>query len=82
VDVDCCLNGARHANVAGDVCCSRFIWKMAGGAYCEECDYWSDLVGRVVLDKKLLGGAQAEIKKNFGKGKKGRFCDVAVAILS
>jgi len=81
VDVDCCLNGAKHASIVGDVCCSRFVWKLAGGAYCDECDYWSDLVQEVVNDKKQLASVQAEIKKNFGKGS-GRFCDVAVAILS
>merc|ERR1711879_449862 len=41
VDVDCCLNGAKHASIVGDLGCSRFIWKLAGGDYCDECDYWS-----------------------------------------
>jgi len=80
-DVDCCVNGAKHANVSGDATCSKFVWKMAGGDWCDECDYWSDLVSSAVNDKKELSSVQAEVKKNFGKGK-GRFCDVAVAILA
>jgi len=79
-DIDCCVNGAKHANVSGDATCSKFVWKMAGGAWCDECDYWSDLVSSAVNDKKQLSSVQAEVKKNFGKGN-GRFADVAVAIL-
>lgn len=81
-DVDCCVNGAKHANVSGDATCSKFVWKMAGGDWCDECDYWSDLVSSAVNDKKQLSFVQAEVKKNFGKGKGGKFCDVAVAILA
>jgi len=80
-DVDCCVNGAKHANVSGDATCSKFVWKMAGGDWCDECDYWSDVVSCAVNDKSQLSSVQAEVKKNFGKGK-GRFCDVAVAILA
>ena len=81
VDVDCCLNGAKHASIVGDLGCSRFIWKLAGGDYCDECDYWSDLVESALSDKKQVDKVKAEIKKNFSC-KKGRFCDVAVAILA
>merc|ERR1711972_495962 len=67
VDVDCCLNGAKHASIGGD--------------YCDECDYWSDLVESALSDKKQVDKVKAEIKKDFSC-KKGRFCDVAVAILA
>jgi len=79
-NVDLCLNGAKHASICSDSVCAKFIWKLAGGAYCDECEYWADAVSAVLSDKKQLSSFQAEVKKNFSKGK-GKFADVVVAIL-